>query len=87
MKIFIRHPRTNLYHGGDGKWVEDLSDARRFSSTIDAVKFVMAKQLDAYEVLMKHPTNPDYDIVLLQATGRRQKRTVRPRSGHKKSTT
>lgn len=66
MKILIRHPVTKLYRKSDGSWTQTVDEAEVFGGTPDAVKLCIAERLEAYEVLMKHATNSNYDVSLIE---------------------
>jgi hypothetical protein len=79
MKIVIRHPLTKQYRRADGSWTNEPDQAQQFGGTTDAVKTCLAKELEKYEILMRHPNDPKYDVVILerQAQPARVRRTIR----------
>jgi hypothetical protein len=66
MKVVIRHPVTRLYRGKDGTWIKDWKEAHQFEGSFEGVKFCSREELDAYQVVMKHPENDLHDVVVLE---------------------
>lgn len=66
MKVVIRHPLTRLYRNAKGSWVENASQAEDFGTTSHAVAFCLKENLESYQVIMRHPVNAEFDIVVVE---------------------
>jgi len=52
MTILIQDRRTNAFLMGDAKWVKQLDYARRFNTSIEALRFCVERQLKDMDVLV-----------------------------------
>lgn len=64
--MLIRHPLTKMFRREDGSWTKRPEEAQAFEGTTQAVNVCLKNKLDAYEILMPHPKDPQYDVVILE---------------------
>ena len=64
MNTVIRHPHTGFYLSENGKWTRRWTSGKCFESSIDALDFCQLRRLWEYQILLKHPDDDSYDIVV-----------------------
>ena len=52
MTILVQDRRTNAFLMGDAKWVKQSDHARRFATSIEALRFCVERQLKGMDMLV-----------------------------------
>ena len=52
MTILVQDRRTNAFLMGDAQWVKRLDYARRFATSIEALRFCVERELKGMDVLV-----------------------------------
>ena len=52
MRILVQDRRTNAFLTHDTKWVKQLDYARRFSTSLDALRFCVQRELKGMDLLV-----------------------------------
>ena len=52
MRILVQDRRTNAFLTNDTKWVKQLDYARRFSTSLDALRFCVQRDLKGMDLLV-----------------------------------
>jgi hypothetical protein len=55
-----------MYWQANGTWAKEAEQARQFQSTTDAVNACLDARCDSYEIVMRHPNDSKYDLVILE---------------------
>ena len=55
MRILVQDRRTNAFLTGDAKWVKHLDYARPFSTSLDALRFCVERELKDMDMLVCYP--------------------------------
>jgi hypothetical protein len=55
MRILVQDRRTNAFLTGDAKWVKQLDYARPFSTSLDALRFCVERDLKGMDMLVCYP--------------------------------
>ncbi|HWN94880.1 MAG TPA: hypothetical protein VNT99_07595 [Methylomirabilota bacterium] len=52
MRIVVQDRRTNAYLTGEAKWIRQVDAARRFNTSLEALRFCVARELKNMDVLV-----------------------------------
>lgn len=52
MRIVVQDRRTNAYLSGDAQWIRQMDAARRFNTSLEALRFCVERQLKNMDMLV-----------------------------------
>ena len=55
MRILVQDRRTNAFLTNEAKWVKQLDYARRFTTSLEALRFCVERELKHMDVLVCYP--------------------------------
>jgi hypothetical protein len=55
MKIVVQDRRTNAFLMGDASWIRHMDSARRFETSLEALRFCVERKLKNMDVLVCYP--------------------------------
>jgi len=54
MKIMVQNRRTNAFLAEDAGWVKELNSARRFRTSLEALRFCFERRLENLDLVVRY---------------------------------
>ncbi len=55
MRIVVQDRRTNAYLTGEAKWIRQMDAARKFSTSLEALRYCVERELKNIDMLVCYP--------------------------------
>jgi hypothetical protein len=61
MKVLVQNTDTGFYLSEEDRWVQEMSTALDFETSLDALQHCLDKQLKGVQILLASQSSPQYD--------------------------